>query len=370
MSSFWSLFSATLWFSLVALLLYALHRRTDLLTHYGVTVLSAVVALTIVRLLLPLDSDHMIVVRSYTALPVLDRVLRYKLLEDVTIESLLAILWLSGSLLGLVMILCGALRDRRRLKQLSVVPMSSQVLEIVQKSGANTDIVHITPEVSTPMVIGLFRPTIYLPLCEYSEPDLLWILRHEVNHFTGHDAWLRLGFLLFRCLFWWNPLVHFSQKLVDDVLELRCDKAVLSNASAAGRLEYVEALYHAASQTCRDHPSFMGAGSFVQSPRGGVLAVRAKLALEAPRPHSLRVLTALALSVALFTTSYIFVLQPAGFPPDMDDGVNIYVFSPENAYLRKVPSGDYELWSNGEYAGPVSADARNDELFYNLEVLP
>lgn len=368
MISFWSIFSATLWFGMAFLLLYALRRQTHFLMYHGVTVLSAMVVLTVIRLLLPFDSGHMIVLRSYRVLPVLDKVLLYELIGTCSVESFLKWLWLFGALLGGVFIIRGILRDRRRLGRLSTVPMSLEMQEAVKKSGIDVDKVHIASDISTPMVTGFLHPAICLPVRDYPEDDLLWILKHERSHIEGYDAWLRLGFLLFRCLFWWNPFVHAAQKLVDDILELRCDEAVLSKANATERVEYVEALYHAASQSCSQASSFIGAGTFVQPKRADILAVRAKVAIEEPRSHNRNALMILTLSLVLFGVSYVFIPQPAGFPPEMDDGVNIYAVSPETSYLRKTPSGEYELWCNGEYAGSVSIKALNDELYKNLEV--
>lgn len=79
MISIWSLFSSTLWFLLAFLLLFLLRDHTDFLMRHGTTAWSMAVVLTIVRLLLPLDSKRMIVLRSYRLLPKLRRVLNYDL---------------------------------------------------------------------------------------------------------------------------------------------------------------------------------------------------------------------------------------------------------------------------------------------------
>lgn len=341
MISFWSLFSAFLWFGLASLLLHVLRQHTSFLMHHGVAALSVLVVLTIVRLLLPLDSGHMIVLRSYKLLPALDNALKHELWEGFSIAQLLIGLWISGALLGVAYIVCGVLRDQWRLRQLPVVPMSPQVQAVVQKCDLHTGAVRITSEIFTPMVTGFLHPTIYLPNYEYTESDLFWILKHEASHIAGYDAWLRLGFLLFRCLFWWNPFVHLSQKSVDDILELRCDKAVLSNADTSERVEYVEALYHTANHARQSTLFFAGAGTFVQPKKAGILAVRAKVAMDDPHPHSRKTLAALALTLVLFGVSYIFILQPARFPPPMDDGPEIFQITPETAYLVEVSSDEY-----------------------------
>lgn len=250
------------------------------------------------------------------------------------------------------------------------MPLSPQVQAAIQTCGMEADMVRVTTAITTPIATGFFHPTIYLPDKEYAEADLVWIFKHEMSHIAGRDAWWRLGFLLFRCLFWWNPLVHLAQKSVDDILELRCDKNVLHGVDEADRLAYGEALCRAACEAYESAPSFVGAGTFVHPRKMGTLILRVQIALGKPRRRDLGAALALILSFVLFVTSYLFILQPAGMPPGMEDGIEIYGITPETAYLKETPSGDYELWCNNEFAGFVRADARNDEIHKNLEVRP
>ncbi len=370
MISFWSMFSATMWFGIVFLALWMLRRQVGFLMEYGVTVLLVMAILTIVRLSLPLDGDWTIILRSYTLLPAFNKVLRHELAEGFRLEQLLWDVWIAGILIGLGGLALGVLRDRRKLERLPVEPLSPQVRAVAEACGLDKSRVRIAPGVATPMVAGFLHPVIYLPAQDYDEADLQWILKHEAGHIAGGDAWLRLGFLLFRCLFWWNPLVHLSQKLVDDILELRCDKVVLTGTDAAGHLAYVEALYHAASRAGEGISSVVTAGSFVQPRRASILAVRANMAIDEPRPNRWKARVVLILSAALFVASYVFIVQPAELPPGMDDGVEVFQLTPETAYLKRTSSGGYELWCGGEFAGYITEDVRNDEIYRELEVLP
>lgn len=78
MISFWSVLSATLWFALAFLLLGALRGHTNFLMRHGTMAWSMAVVMTLVRLLFPLDSKYMFVIRSYKLLPVLRRALDYQ----------------------------------------------------------------------------------------------------------------------------------------------------------------------------------------------------------------------------------------------------------------------------------------------------
>lgn len=370
MISVWSLFSSTLWFLLAFLLLFLLRGHTDFLMRHGTTAWSMAVVLTLVRLLLPLDVSYMVILRSYTVLPKLRFFLELEPVSGISIGLILIGCWVGGALIWLAYFVYAILRDRKHLQSLPRLPQSPQVRSAASACDINEARIHVTSEVSIPMSIGLIHPVIYLPDTEYSEADLIWILKHEMTHIAGHDAWLKLGFLVFRCLFWWNPLVHMAQKSVDDILELRCDKSVLEGLDAMERTDYAQALCHVSCQAHQSTPFFVVAGTFVQPNEVSTLALRVKVALDNPRPHAVGALVAFLLSFALFAASYIFILQPAEFPPDIADGVEIYKISPETSYLKRTPSGDYEVWCNGEFAGPVRADELDDEVYKDLEVRP
>lgn len=368
MITLWSIFSAMLWFSLSACLLFALRRNDDFLIRYGVAVWSGAMILTVARMLFPLDSEYMVVLRSYHVLPALYRMLSYELVAGFSVGRLLIALWITGTLLGFIFVLYGLFRDGRRLRQFPSLPPSPSIKAAAQACGLDIGIIRISPAVTAPMTTGLLHPTVYLPINDYPEAALPCILKHEANHIAGHDSWLKLGFLLFRCLFWWNPVVHFAQKSVVDILELRCDQAALAGASSEEQLVYVQAMAYTVQQVLQPSFSFIGAASFVQPNNKDLVALRAKLVLRNAHPPKWRVLAVLTLCFALFIGSYLFIFQSAGFPAENDGDFPIHGFLPQTSYLKQTPCGDYELWSNGEYAGSFPADALDNELFQNLEV--
>lgn len=372
MISVWSVLSASLWFSVACLLLMLLRKHTNFLLRYGTAAWSAAILLTVVRLLLPLDLEYMIVLRSYRVLPVLREAMEYELTAGLTVKRLLAWLWLGGTLVWLGCVVFGMIRDDRNLGRAIKAPRSRQLKEAAERCGIPVGMIHVTPAITTPVSMGYIHPAIYLPDRPYVEGDLDLILKHEMTHLAGHDPWLCLGFLLFRCVFWWNPLVHFAQTAVREVLELRCDKTVLAGVEESERLAYVEALCRAGHQTYPGAPRFVEVGTFFAQPGETVtLALRAKMAMDAPAKRDKTALAALVLSVALFVVSFVFIPQPASFPEqEPTEAEPMFLTSPSTSYLKKTPSGEYELWSDGKFVFTVSSDMLNDELFQNMEVLP
>ena len=100
--------------------------------------------------------------------------------------------------------------------------------------------------VQSPCISGLVFPTIYLPSdfeSNYSQAQQKLIILHEIQHHKKGDLWLLLVAEIYCCLFWFNPLAHFSKRFFIADQELACDRQVLKDASQQTRLDYGQALH-------------------------------------------------------------------------------------------------------------------------------
>ncbi len=93
--------------------------------------------------------------------------------------------------------------------------------------------------VATPMVLGLLRPRIYLPLQAAGEG---YILAHEQAHITRGDHIVKPLAFVVLCVHWFNPLVWLAYGLMVKDMEGACDERVLRRASPAERGEYAACL--------------------------------------------------------------------------------------------------------------------------------
>lgn len=370
MISFWSVLSATLWFVVVYLLLSILRDHTNFLMNHGTTAWSIAVVLTIARLLLPLDSEYMFVLRSYHLLPVVRRILDYQPVAGFSVSLLLKGLWLVGALCGLGFVAYPFVRDVLRFWDVEAVPLTPEIQAAAQRQGIKPGMICVTPILDGAKAFGLLHPTIYLPIRQYTEAEWAGIIKHEMCHIIGRDTWMKLGFLLFRCVFWWNPLVYLAEKSVNDILELRCDKATLNGMSDAERIAYMELVLLEAERTHEDPKPLVGASPFISPERKKLLLLRANEALNGPTRWDKTGVAVLLLSIILFAVSYTFILQPAEVPTQSNEDDPMFMTTSGTTYLKINSSGKYEMWIDGELKGIIPADALDDGLFQNLEVLP
>lgn len=104
--------------------------------------------------------------------------------------------------------------------------------------------------VQSPFVIGIRKPRILLPY-GLSESEKAHILLHERTHIRHHDALARLISLICVCLHWWNPLVWYAARLMEQDMEMFCDESSLEHADLSERKAYAKTLLSCASRQSR-----------------------------------------------------------------------------------------------------------------------
>lgn len=101
-------------------------------------------------------------------------------------------------------------------------------------------------EISTPFVMGIFRPVIYLPSA-LETADRNYIIAHERHHIRrGDHIFKALGFLALT-IHWFNPLVWLAFSLANRDMEMSCDEAVIRKLGESIRADYSATLLNVAT---------------------------------------------------------------------------------------------------------------------------
>ena len=96
-------------------------------------------------------------------------------------------------------------------------------------------------EIATPVVVGIFRPTIMLPA---GDAVLRPMLHHELAHIERRDCLTQLVVRVACAVYWFNPLVWHAAQRIALEREGACDDRAL--AAGADPIEYSEILLDAA----------------------------------------------------------------------------------------------------------------------------
>ena len=134
-------------------------------------------------------------------------------------------LWLLGVLILLVYTAISYLSLRRKLRTAIIL----------------RDNIFQCETVSSPFVLGILKPRIYLPYAMDGQ-NLYHVVAHEQAHIRRKDHWWKpLGFLLLT-VYWFNPLMWVAYIMLCRDIELACDEKVIAELGNDQRADYTQAL--------------------------------------------------------------------------------------------------------------------------------
>lgn len=103
------------------------------------------------------------------------------------------------------------------------------------------DNIYLADYISTPFVMGLIHPKIYLPSA-MSEAEQSYIIQHEKHHIRRCDHVIKLLAFAAMCIHWFNPLVWLAFALSSKDMEMSCDEAVMKQMGRDIRADYSSSL--------------------------------------------------------------------------------------------------------------------------------
>ena len=95
--------------------------------------------------------------------------------------------------------------------------------------------------VDSPFVLGIIRPTIYIPY-QMNERDLQYVIAHERAHIKRKDHWWKPAGFLLLSVYWFNPLIWIGYILLCRDIEAACDEKVIKEMEKEELRAYSTAL--------------------------------------------------------------------------------------------------------------------------------
>lgn len=146
----------------------------------------------------------------------------------VEIASIAALIWLVGAVIMASYAFISFMRLKSKLRT------ATKKEENIYQSEA----------VSSPFVLGIFKPKIYLSY-NTAETDIPLVVAHEKAHIKRFDHIIKpLGFMMLS-LHWFNPLMWVAYILLCRDIEAACDEKVIRDLGEDCRRSYSTALLNA-----------------------------------------------------------------------------------------------------------------------------
>lgn len=143
-------------------------------------------------------------------------------------------IWIVGIIAMIILVIKSSLRLRNLKK--SALPLQNPEVRILYYRCLNE--VRITREIpvystaflKSPIIVGLLKPCIYLPIhliSDYNESEMRYMLLHELQHYKHRDALANYLMNLAGIIYWFNPFVWYALKEMRNDREVACDTSVL-----------------------------------------------------------------------------------------------------------------------------------------------
>lgn len=153
-------------------------------------------------------------------------------------------LWLMGAATFLLLVLGSYVRCLFRLRNQAVFLPAHPLLEEVKQALHITRTIRLglAPAVSSPMLVGVFFPIVYLPCQALPKEHLRMVFLHELTHYKRKDLLLKWLALLVNAVHWFNPLAYLLRANLSEACEAACDRAVTRAMSHQERKQYMSTI--------------------------------------------------------------------------------------------------------------------------------
>ncbi|MNW46295.1 Methicillin resistance mecR1 protein [compost metagenome] len=175
----------------------------------------------------------------------------FNLSEEVTL--ILISIWATGTFIFALWQVYGYRRFINKLQD-TCLPVHENCIAYEQLAtmkvslGIKTTVrLEYSPFVQSPVLVGLWKPTIYLPSLNTTNIDM--VILHELIHLKQKDLWFKALGLAASSLHWFNPFVHILRKYIHTWSEFSCDEVIVSKMSYTERKRYAETVFNVAIES-------------------------------------------------------------------------------------------------------------------------
>lgn len=94
----------------------------------------------------------------------------------------------------------------------------------------------------SPMITGIFRPTLYIPESDLTPSEQSLILEHELVHYRRGDIVFKWLIMAAKCIHWFNPIVYVLARYIERECEASCDFKATRSMLDADKKRYMHTL--------------------------------------------------------------------------------------------------------------------------------
>lgn len=161
--------------------------------------------------------------------------------------------------------------------------------------------------VHMPFTAGILKSRIILPAVKFSDQELYFILLHEMTHIRKYDLVKKFLLQILFCVLWWVPSHSTAVRDLEQIIEIRCDKAVTKRMSARDTASYMSTILHCLGRISHDKEKHSAlAFALTENQK----AIKERFLLMASENSKKRIHPAILVVMLFIIGSYLFVPFP------------------------------------------------------------
>lgn len=145
--------------------------------------------------------------------------------NSMGVVEILAIIWVIGIMAFFIY------------ESVSWMKLKKQVSQAVKYR----DSIYECDQISTPFVMGIWKPRIYIPF-RLSEEERKYVLLHEQYHMKRKDYLVKFFAVILLTVYWFRPLIWIAFWGMSRDMEMSCDEKVLQEMGETVKANYSDSL--------------------------------------------------------------------------------------------------------------------------------
>ena len=163
---------------------------------------------------------------------------------QIKLLDLLAYIWFFGACIYLIVVIASYVVYLIRKRKNAVAIIDNAALNEVKKELKIKRHIKIrmSPDIQSPMLVGVLFPTIYIPCREIPDESMRMIFLHELTHYKRKDLGFKWLSIFVNAVHWFNPLAYLLCANLSESCEVSCDMAVTRNMSEIEQKIYMKTI--------------------------------------------------------------------------------------------------------------------------------
>lgn len=102
--------------------------------------------------------------------------------------------------------------------------------------------IRISDKVAAPILFGGLKAVLYIPQGIYDTDRMQYITAHEGVHIRRKDIGIKWLAALVKCIHWFNPLVYYIIRQINETCEISCDVQAVKTMNGEQKREYMQTI--------------------------------------------------------------------------------------------------------------------------------